>query len=177
MTTILSKVPAIRKFYATLPEIPENILYKSDYSLTESFEQIYDVWKKEEDSNSIYISKKGETSISAKLGTLEEITRSPFSSKTLTETARKTLVNIHFEETMKNYEELLASTKSEKKKKALIKPTFEEALRFVIRLTDYEVFQTLEFNDYFVFEQLEGITGSNTEGQQILLKVNKNEID
>ena len=55
----------------------------------------------------------------------------------------------------------------------MVKPTFEEAFLFVFELTDYEVFQTLEYNDYFVFEQKESLTGYEGEGQEILLKVGR----
>ena len=67
--------------------------------------------------------------------------------------------------------------KSEKKKKMLAIPVIETYMEQVFSMTDYDVFWNLEFNDYFVFEQKESVTGSENAGQEILLKVSRNEND
>ena len=171
METVLSEIPALRNFYKS-SSISEELMYASDEEVLKKAKDAYTFWKKVEDPDGLYISiKDDENSPVVKLGNMKTIDACPFRNKALIQKARKTLANLRFEELMKNYEELLASTKSEKKKKALVKPTFEEAFLFVFELTDYEVFQTLEYNDYFVFEQKESLTGYEGEGQEILLKV------
>lgn len=172
MESILSEIPALRNFYKS-SSISEELMYASDEEVLKKAKDAYNFWKKVEDPEGLYVSNKDENSPVVKLGDLETIEDCPFYNKELIQKARKTLTNLRFEELMKNYEELLASTKSEKKKKALVKPTFEEAFLFVFELTDYEVFQTLEYNDYFVFEQKESLTGSENAGREILLKVDR----
>lgn len=175
METILSEIPTLRNFYKS-SSISKELMYASDSEVLKKAKDAYNFWKKIEDPDGLYISiKDDENSPVIKLGNLKTIGSCPFWNKALIQKARKTLANLRFEELMKNYEELLASTKSEKKKKALVKPTFEEAFLFVFELTDYEVFQILEYNDYFVFEQKESLTGSENVGQEVLLKVNRNE--
>ena len=140
-----------------------------------TFLKTYKIWKKDEDALGIYITERGKNYKAVKLGEMQEYDRCPFHSEKLIEKARKTLANIRFEEEMRIYEEVLASTKSEKKKKSLIKPAFEEAQRWVLNLTDYDIFQLLEYNDYFVFEQKESLTGYGEEGQEVLLKVSEDD--
>ena len=168
-----SNVFAIRKFLGELPEISEDITYVSDDTLVDTFLKTYEIWKKDEDALGIYITKRGGAFKVVKLGEMTVYDRCPFRSEKLIEKARKTLTNLRFEEMTRTYEDVLASTKSEKKKKALVKPTFAEAQRWTFNLMDYDIFQLLEFNDYFVFEQKESLTDYGEEGREVLLKVSE----
>lgn len=176
MTTILSEIPALRIFYKASC-IDDGFMYASDSEVLGRAKDAYTFWKKVEDPEGLYISNKDENSPVVKLGKFETIGSCPFYNKALIQKARKTLVEVLFEDAKKTYEENLATVKSEKKKKTLAIPVIETYMEKVFVMTDYDVFLNLEFNDYFVFEQKESLTGSENEGQEILLKVNKNEID
>lgn len=176
MTTILSEIPALRIFYKASC-IDQGFMYASDSEVLGKAKDAYNFWKKVEDPEGLYISNKDENSPVVKLGKFETIGSCPFYNKALIQKARKTLVEVLFEDAKKTYEEKLATVKSEKKKKTLAIPVIETYMEKVFTMTDYDVFLNLEFNDYFVFEQKESLTGSENEGQEILLKVNKNEID
>lgn len=176
MTTILSEIPALRIFYKASC-IDDGFMYASDSEVLGRAKDAYTFWKKVEDPEGLYISNKDEDSHVVKLGKFETIESCPFYNKALIQKARKTLVEVLFEDAKKTYEENLATVKSEKKKKTLAIPVIETYMEKVFVMTDYDVFLNLEFNDYFVFEQKESLTGSENEGREILLKVNKNEID
>ena len=175
MTTVLSNIPASREVFGKLAEIPEDIVYANDEALDIYFHNQYTIWKREEEPQSIYVTNKEDNSKIVKFGELEELLRCPHRSKALVEKARKTLTEILFKEAIQDYEEQLASTKSEKKKKMLFKPSFSYIQSKVFRLCDYEVFMDLEYNGYFVFEQKESLTDYGNEGREVLLKVDKNE--
>lgn len=176
MTTILSEIPALRIFYKS-SIVAKELMYASDSEVLKKAKDDYTFWKKVEDPEGLYISNKDENSPVVKLGKFETIGSCPFYNKALIQKARKTLVEVLFEDAKKTYEEKLATVKYEKKKKTLAIPVIETYMEKVFAMTDYDVFLNLEFNDYFVFEQKESLTGSENEGQEILLKVNKNEID
>ena len=174
MTTILSEIPALRIFYKASC-IDDGFMYASDSEVLGRAKDAYTFWKKVEDPEGLYISNKDENSPVVKLGKFETIGSCPFHNKALIQKARKTLVEVLFEDAKKTYEENLATIKSEKKKKTLAIPVIETYMEKVFVMTDYDVFLNLEFNDYFVFEQKESLTGSENEGQEILLKVDRNE--
>lgn len=174
MERILSKIPALRILYKASC-IDNGFMYASDAEVLEKAKDDYYFFRKEEDPEGIYISNKDENSPIVKLRDLDWIEVCPFHNKALIQKARKTLVEIWFENAKDTYEEALANTKSEKKKKALVTPVIETYMEKVFIMTDYDVFLNLEFNDYFVFEQKESLTGYEGEGQEVLLKVNRNE--
>ena len=175
METVLSEIPALRNFYKS-SSISEELMYASDEEVLKKAKDAYIFWKKVEDPDGLYISiKDDENSPVVKLGDLETIEACPFYNKELIQKARKTLVDVWFENAKKAYEEKLATIKSEKKKKMLAIPVIETYMEKVFAMTDYDVFFNLELNDYFVFEQKESLIDSENEGREILLKVEKNE--
>lgn len=174
METILSEIPALRNFYKS-SSIFKELMYASDAEVLKKAKDAYCFWKKVEDPDGLYISDKAGNSPIVKLGDLDTIEACPLYTKALIQKARKTLVEIWFENAKATYEEALANTKSEKKKKALVAPVIETYMEKVFIMTDYDVFLNLEFNDYFVFEQKESLTGYEGEGQEVLLKVDRNE--
>ena len=174
MESILSKIPALRIFYKASC-IDKGFMYASDSEVLEKAKDAYTFWRKMEDPEGLYISNKDGNSPFVKLGDLDTIEACPFCNKALIQKARKTLVEIWFEDAKKVYEEKLATMRSEKKKKTLAIPVIQTYMEKVFVMTDYDVFLNLEFNDYFVFEQKESLTGSENAGQEILLKVEQNE--
>ena len=174
MKCILSEIPALRNFYKASC-IDKGFMYASDSEVLGKAKDSFTFWKKVEDPEGLYISNKDENSPVVKLGDLETIEDCPFYNKELIQKARKTLVDVWFENAKKAYEETLATIKSEKKKKMLAIPVIETYMEKVFAMTDYDVFFNLELNDYFVFEQKESLTGYEGEGQEILLKVDRNE--
>ena len=172
MESILSEIPALRNFYKS-SSIAKELMYASDSEVLGKAKDTYIFWKKVEDPEGLYISNKDENSPVVKLGDLETIEACPFYNKELIQKARKTLVDVWFENAKKAYEENLATIKSEKKKKMLAIPVIETYIEKVFAMTDYDVFFNLELNDYFVFEQKESLTGYEGEGQEILLKVDR----
>ena len=175
MKSILSEIPALRNFYKS-SSISKELMYASDEEVLGKAKDTYIFWKKVEDPDGLYISiKDDENSPVVKLGELETIEVCPFYNKALIQKARKTLVDVWFENAKKAYEENLATIKSEKKKKMLAIPVIETYMEKVFAMTDYDVFFNLELNDYFVFEQKESLIDSENEGREILLKVEKNE--
>ena len=175
MESILSEIPALRNFYKASC-IDKGFMYASDSEVLGKAKDAYIFWKKVEDPDGLYISiKDDENSPVVKLGELETIEACPFYNKALIQKARKTLVDVWFENAKKAYEENLATIKSEKKKKMLAIPVIETYMEKVFAMTDYDVFFNLELNDYFVFEQKESLIDSENEGREILLKVEKNE--
>lgn len=174
MESILSEIPALRNFYKS-SSIAKELMYASDEEVLGKAKDTYIFWRKMEDPEGLYISNKEESSPVVKLGKLETIESCPFYNKALIQKARKTLVEVLFEKAKKIYEENLATIKSEKKKKMLVIPVIETYMEQVFSMTDYDVFWNLEFNDYFVFEQKESVTGSENAGREILLKVEQNE--
>lgn len=175
MENILSEIPALRNFYKS-SSIAKELMYASDSEVLGKAKDTYIFWRKMEDPDGLYISiRDDENSPVVKLGELETIEACPFYNEALIQKARKTLVEVLFEDAKKVYEEKLATMRSEKKKKALAIPVIETYMEKVFVMTDYDVFLNLEYNDYFVFEQKESLTGSGNEGQEILLKVDRNE--
>ena len=175
MKSVLSEIPALRNFYKS-SSIAKELTYASDSEVLGKAKDTYIFWKKVEDPDGLYISiKDDENSPVVKLGELETIEVCPFYNKALIQKARKTLVDVWFENAKKAYEENLATIKSEKKKKMLAIPVIETYMEKVFAMTDYDVFFNLELNDYFVFEQKESLIDSENEGREILLKVEKNE--
>lgn len=174
MESILSEIPALRIFYKASC-IDQGFMYASDAEVLKKAKDSYIFWRKMEDPEGLYISNKDENSPVVKLGDLDTIEDCPFYNKALIQKARKTLVEIWFEDAKKVYEEKLATMRSEKKKKTLAVPVIETYMEKVFVMTDSDVFLNLEFNDYFVFEQKESLTGSENAGREILLKVEQNE--
>lgn len=175
MQTILSEIPALRIFYKGSC-IDQGFMYASDAEVLKKAKDSYIFWRKMEDPDGLYISNKGdENSPVVKLRDLDTIEDCPFHNIELIQKARKTLVEIWFEDAKKVYEEKLATMRSEKKKKTLAVPAIETYMEKVFVMTDFDVFLNLEFNNYFVFEQKESLTGSENVGQEILLKVEQNE--
>lgn len=174
MKSILSEIPALRIFYKASC-IDKGFMYASDSEVLGKAKDSFTFWKKVEDPEGLYISNKDENSPVVKIGDLETISECPFYNKALIQKARKTLVEVWFEDAKNTYEQALAHNKSEKKKKMLATPVIETYMEKVFAMTDYSVFFNLELNDYFVFEQKESLSGSENEGQEILLKVERNE--
>ena len=174
MKSVLSEIPALRNFYKSA-SIAKELTYASDSEVLGKAKDTYIFWKKVEDPQGLYVSNKDENSSVVKLGDLVTIEDFSFYNKELIQKARKTLVDVWFENAKKAYEENLATIKSEKKKKMLAIPVIETYMEKVFAMTDYDVFFNLELNDYFVFEQKESLIDSENEGREILLKVEKNE--